>query len=182
MVTGPTNTANSGVAHLNGATEGRWYVLYTCARHEKRVAEQIEQRNIRCFVPVYRSVRRWKDRRRQLELALFPGYVFVHIALKDRLCVLQVTGVVRFVSCNGQPVPLTDGEMESMKNGLASGASGKPHPYLTAGRRVRVRAGPLAGMQGILVRRKEGFRLVLSIDLIMQSVMLEVDEADIERL
>jgi len=166
-------------AHPETAAGCHWYALYTCSRHEKRVAEQIEQRRISYFLPLYRSVRRWKDRRKELELALFPGYVFVHIDPKDRLQVLQLTGVVRFVSSNGQPVPLSDVEVESLK-GLASGVCAEPHPYLTAGRRVRVRCGPLVGTQGILVRRKEGFRLVLSVDLIMRSVMIEVGEADVE--
>jgi transcription antitermination factor NusG len=144
------------------------------------VAEQIERCRISCFLPLYRSVRRWKDRRKELELALFPGYVFVRIALEDRLRVLQLPGVVRFVSFNGYPVPVPDGEMESLMNGLRSGVRLEPHPYLTVGRRVRVRCGPLARTQGILVRRKDKFRVVLSLDLIMRSVGVEVDESDIE--
>src|SRR5271166_6778738 len=100
----PVNLAAAGTG-LN------WYALYTCPRHEKCVAQQIEQRSIACFLPVYRSARRWKDRRKELELALFPGYVFVRLALKDRLRVLQLASVVRFVSCNGYPVPLPDSEV-----------------------------------------------------------------------
>src|SRR5438309_6986527 len=84
-----------------GGTEANWYALYTCPRHEKRVAEQIEQRQVTCFLPLYRSVRRWKDRRKELELALFPGYVFVHISLRDRLQVLQLPGLAHFVSFHG---------------------------------------------------------------------------------
>jgi transcription antitermination factor NusG len=160
--------------------EGSWYALYTCPRHEKRVVRQIEQHRISCFLPLYRSVRRWKDRRKELELALFPGYVFVRIALQDRLRVLQLASAVRFVSFNGHPVPLPPVEMEALMNGLSSGVCAEPHPYLTVGRRVNVKHGPLAGSQGILVRRKDKFRVVLSLDLIMRSVAVEVDEADIE--
>lgn len=163
-----------------GDAASNWYALYTCSRHEKSVAEQIKQRHISCFLPLYRSVRRWKDRRKELELALFPGYVFVHIALQDRLRVLQLNGVVRFVSFNGHPVPVPDLEMESLMNGLSSGCRLEPHPYLTVGRRVRVTAGPLARTEGILVRRKDKLRVVLSLDLIMRSVSVEVDESDIE--
>jgi transcription antitermination factor NusG len=168
------------IAHGDRQDEAGWYALYTCPRHEKRVVKQIEQHRISCFLPLYRSVRRWKDRRKELELALFPGYVFVRIALADRLQVLQFASVVRFVSFNGRPVPLPRGEMEALMNGLTSGVHAEPHPYLTAGRRVRVKHGPLAGSQGILVRRKDRFRVVLSLDLIMRSVAVEVDEADIE--
>ncbi len=160
--------------------EANWYALYTCARHEKQVARQMEQRHISCFLPVYRSVRRWKDRRKELELALFPSYVFVHIALKDRLRVLQMASAVRFVSFNGHPVPLPEADMEALMNGLSRGVHSEPHPYLISGRRVRVRSGPLTGAEGILVRRKDKFRVVLSLDLIMRAVAVEVDEADIE--
>jgi transcription antitermination factor NusG len=160
--------------------EPHWYAAYTCARHEKQVARQLQERRIECFLPVYHSVRRWKDRRRHLELALFPGYVFVRIDVWDRLRVLQLPGVVRFVCFNGAPAPLPDHEIESWSNGLAQGIRPEPHPYLKVGRRVLIRCGPLSGMQGILVRKKEKFRVVLSIELIMRSVAVEVDEADIE--
>src|SRR5271169_2669926 len=113
--------------------EGNWYALYTCPRHEKRVAEQIEQRHISCFLPLYRSIRRWRDRRKELELALFPGYVFVHIGAEDRLRVLQTPSVVRFVSFAGRPAALDDREIESLRNGVANGVCAEPYPYLKAG-------------------------------------------------
>src|SRR5579864_8356897 len=157
-----------------------WCAVYTHSRHEKKVAQQLEERQIENFLPLYRSVRRWKDRRKELDLVLFPGYVFVYLDLKDRLRVLQVPSVVRFVSFNGQPAPLPDAEIEVLVSGLAKGVRAEPHPYLKVGHRVRVKYGPLAGTQGILVRRKDKFRVVLSIDLIMRSVAVEVDEADVE--
>ena len=166
--------------HENGFSQVNWYALYTYPRHEKRVNEQIKQRHISCFLPLYRSVRRWKDRRKELELPLFPGYVFVYIALRDRLAVLQLAGAVRFVSFNGHPTPVPEKDIASIMNGLSNGFRLEPHPYLTVGRRVRVRYGPLAGAQGVLVRRKDRFRVVLSLDLIMRSVSVEVDESDIE--
>ena len=158
----------------------RWYAAYTCARHEKRVREQLEERHIRCFLPLYSSVRRWKDRQKELELALFPGYVFVRIASGDRLRVLQVPSVVGLVCFSGHPAPLEDDEIELLLSGVANGARVEPHPYLKLGRRVRVRSGPLAGTEGILVRKREKFRVVVSIDLIMRSVAVEVDAADLE--
>jgi len=175
-------TANSipCIGRPHRSDEGSWYALYTCPRHEKRVVKQIEQHRISCFLPLYRSIRRWKDRRKELNLALFPGYVFVRIALEDRLRVLQMPSVVRFVSFNGRPLPLPQGEMEALMSGLTSGVRAEPHPYLKVGRRVSVKHGPLAGSQGILIRRKDKFRVVLSLDLIMRSVAVEVDEADVE--
>jgi transcription antitermination factor NusG len=179
-VTDSHPTAENFLSGIATPAAEPWYALYTCPRHEKRVADQIKQRRISCFLPVYRSVRRWKDRRKELELALFPGYVFVQVAPTDRVRVLQVAGAVRFVSFNGQPVPLPESEIASLMTGIQSGARVEPHPYLTVGRRVRVRYGPFAGSQGILSRRKDRFRVVLSLDLIMRSVSVEVDESDIE--
>ena len=177
-------TEIAGARPLAPADAGgeNWYALYTSPRHEKRVAEQIQQRRISCFLPLYRSVRRWKDRRKELELALFPGYVFVRIALQDKLRVLQVPSAVRLVSFNGNPVALPETEIEGLRNRLCCGISLEPHPYLRVGRRARVRTGPLQGVEGVVIRRKERCRIVVSIDLIMRSVAVEVDEADVEPL
>lgn len=160
--------------------EGNWYALYTCPRHEKRVAEQIEQRHIACFLPLYRSVRRWKDRSKELELALFPGYVFVRIELQDKIQVLKVPGAVRLVTFNGQPAALPEQEIECLRNRQSNSSNIEPHPYLRVGRRVRVRSGPMQGLEGIIRRNKDKCRVVFSLDLIMRSVAIEVDEADLE--
>jgi transcription antitermination factor NusG len=171
------NVPGSGTAL---GEQPNWYALYTCPRHEKCVALQIEQRNISCFLPLYCSTRRWKDRRKELELALFPGYVFVHLALKDRLRILQLPSAVRLVSFNGQPAALPESDIEGLRERLSRGGRVEPHPYLRAGRRVRVCGGPMQGLEGIIVRRKDRCRLVFSVDLIMRSVAVEVDEGDVE--
>lgn len=162
------------------AASKHWYAAYTCARHEKHVRRQLEEKHIACFLPLYRSVRRWKDRHKELELVLFPGYVFVHIAPEDCLRVLQTPSVVRFVSFSGHPAALNDDEIESLRHGVANGVRTEPYPYLKIGRKVRVNRGPLAGTEGILLRKKDKFRIVLSIDLIMRSVAVEVHAADLE--
>src|SRR5712664_1082419 len=160
----------------------RWYAAYTCANHEKRVREQLEQRSVETFLPVYETVRRWKDRRMRFQLPLFPGYVFVRMALVDRLRVLQVPSVVHLVGFNGHLAALPDAEIEGLKNGLAGGVRAEPHPFLTAGRRVRIKAGPLEGREGILLRRKGSLRVVLSIELIQRSIVVDVDVADVQPL
>lgn len=157
-----------------------WFAAYTCVHHEKRVAQQLAERRVDYFLPLYRSVRRWKDRRKELELALFPGYVFVRMALRDRLLVLQLPSVVRLVSSRGEPVPLPESEMETLRRGLTTQICGAPHPYLKVGHRVRIVRGPLAGSEGVLVRKKDWIRVVLSIDLLMRSVAIEVDATDLE--
>lgn len=159
--------------------EPRWYALYTRARHEKRVAEQLNRKSVETMVPLYETVRRWRNGRHRVQFPLFPGYAFVHIALKDRLEAVKVPGAVRLVGFEGKPVALPDEEVEGLRRGLAEGIEVRPHPYLTAGRRVCVVSGPLRGMRGILLRRKSHCRLVVSLDLIMRSMIADVDIADV---
>lgn len=161
--------------------EACWYAVYTNARHEKRVKQQMCSRGIECFLPVYRSVRRWKDRRKELELPLFPGYVFIHLALKERLHVVQMPGVIEFVSFGMRPAALPESEIETLRNGLHY-ACAEPHPYLRLGRRVRVRSGPIAGLEGVLIRKKDKLRMVVSIELLHRSIAVEVDEDAIEAI
>src|SRR5712672_4351587 len=171
-----------GVALPADYLEPRWYAAYTCANHEKRVREQLEQMSIESYLPVYEAVRRWKDRRMRLQLPLFPGYVFVHMALVDRLRVLQVPSVVRVVGFNGHLAAVPDGEIEGLKTGLSGGVRAEPHPFLTAGRRVRIKTGPPQGREGILIRKNGSLRAVLSIDIIQRSIVVDVEVADVEPL
>jgi transcription antitermination factor NusG len=160
--------------------EQHWYAVYTCANHERHVASEIEAREVEHFLPVYRSVRRWKDRHVSLELPLFPGYVFVRLALRDRLRVLQIPSVVRLVGFTGQPAALPDAEMEILRSGFSKGLRAEPHPLLTVGRRVRITGGPFAGLEGVLKRKKSHLRVVVSLDLIQRSVAVDVDAADVQ--
>jgi transcription antitermination factor NusG len=160
--------------------EERWYAAQTYANHEKRVLEQLSQRTVEAYLPLYASVRRWKDRRVRLDLPLFPGYVFVRLALRDRLRTLQTPGVVRLVGFGGQPTALPDQEIDALRQGLARAIRIEPHPYLKVGRRVRVTTGPLQGLEGILARKKNSSRFVISLDLIMRSVAAEIDVAELE--
>lgn len=178
-----TLTAEPEVANLalaeTAAVGIGWYAAHTRPRHEKRVAQQLQERGVEYFLPLYHSVRRWKDRRKELDLVLFPGYIFVQLALADRLRVLQLPGVVRFVSFNGLPATLPSEDVEALRSGLSQNLHPEYHPYLIVGRRVRVVSGALCGAHGILVRRKNNCRLVISLDAIMRSVSLEIDEADV---
>lgn len=176
---GITNTVTSTVVLPAEYCEARWFAAYTNANHEKRVALQVRQRTIEHFLPLYHSMRRWRDRCVKLELPLFPGYVFVRLALRDRLQVLQVPGVVRLVGFNGVATPLPDEEIESLRVALAEGLRAEPHPYLKVGRRVRVTKGPLAGREGLLKRWKGDLRVVLSIESIQRSISIEVDASSV---
>jgi transcription antitermination factor NusG len=162
------------------ARDLRWYAAYTRAHHENSVRAQLEQKSVESFLPMYETVRRWKDRRMRLRLPLFPGYLFVRMAMVDRLRVLHVPSVVRLVGFNGNPSALPDEEIDALKEALVCGVRAEPHPFLTVGRRVRMKTDPFKGREGILLRRKGSLRLVLSIDLIMRAVVIDVDAADVE--
>ena len=163
-----------------GHREMHWHAVYTMARHERRVANDLAQRQLNSFLPTYRTVHRWKDRRKELELALFPSYVFVQAQRHERPQILQVPSVVNIVSFDGQPAVIPDSEIEVLRQGLEGEMGLQPHPYLKVGKRVRIHSGPMAGQQGILIRRRDHCRVVLSIDSIMRSVSVEVDATDIE--
>lgn len=177
VATATTYLPAAVTAELNAAN---WYALYTAPRHEKLVADQIQKQGIACFLPLYRSVRQWKDRRKEVAMVLFPGYVFVRMKLESRLRVLQLPGAVRLVSSQGQPTALPEEEIENLRTRVCSAGKIEPHPYLSVGRQVRVRSGPLRGLEGVILRTKESCRIVLSIHLIMRSVAVEVDEGDLE--
>ncbi len=166
-----------GVALPGAYLEQRWYAAYTSAHHEKSVAKQLGEREVEHFLPLYESVRRWKDRRVRLQMPLFPGYVFVRLALRDRLKVLQVPSVVRLVGYGGAPTALNEGEVAGLRGALSEGMRAEPHPYLRAGCPVRITDGPLAGHEGILVRRKGGLRVVLSVELIQRSIHVQIDSS-----
>lgn len=160
--------------------EPLWYATHMRANREKQVAEQLARRSVEHFLPLYQSVRRWKDRKVQLQLPLFPGYVFVRLALRDRLQVLQIPGVVRLVGFDGTPTSLPEAEIEALRTSLISGICAEPHPYLAVGRRMRIVSGPFQGQEGILSRKKNCVRVVISLDLIMRSIAVEIDPAVLE--
>jgi len=132
------------------------------------------------FLPLYTSVRQWKDRRVGLQLPLFPGYVFVRIALRNRLRILEIPSVARLVGFGGTPTPLPEDEIAALKLGLESGVRALPYPYLKIGRRVRITSGPFEGLEGILIRKKNDFRFVISVDLIQRSILLAIDASSME--
>ena len=165
------------------SAERHWYAVYTTCRHEKRVSEHFERRAIEHYLPLYSANRKWKDGSRvTLSLPLFPGYVFVHIDRTERVPVLGVPGVLWMVGKSGaQPTPLPEFEIETLRATLDPSRV-EPWPTLAAGQRVRIRSGMLAGMEGIVVRQKGSFRIVITLELILQSIAVEVDAVDLEPL
>ncbi len=162
-----------------GECVAHWYAVYTAPRHEKKVAAYLDAREIEHYVPLYSLARRWKDGSRvTLHEPLFPNYVFVHIPLLHRVQVLNVPGVLWIVGSRG-PEPLAEDEIEILRSGL-HGCRCEPHPFLNVGERVRVCRGPLCGAVGIVARIKSELRLVITMEMLMRSVAVEVDAADLE--
>jgi transcription antitermination factor NusG len=168
--------ATQGVDNLD--VNPRWYAVYTCANREKLVAAQFASRGIEHFLPLFESVREWSDRRVRLLMPLFPGYLFVFTSLRHRLPVLTVPGVVRLVNVAGQPVPLATEVIETLRDGIKR-LEAEPFPYLTIGQRVSICGGPLRGLTGILLRRKSGPRVVVSIEAIERSFLVQVAASDL---
>jgi transcription antitermination factor NusG len=159
-----------------------WYAVYTSPRHEKRVREHLEHRRVESFLPLFRSIHRWKNGcKAQVELPLFPGYLFVNIPRNERVRVLDVPGILSFVGPKGEPAQLSDFEIETLRSGLHL-QNFEPYRGLAIGRKVRIRAGALQGLEGTLVRNAKGVRVVITVDLIQQSVAVELDADAVEPL
>ncbi|HZT71960.1 MAG TPA: UpxY family transcription antiterminator [Terriglobia bacterium] len=159
-----------------------WFALYTRHQHEKSVAQLLERKGAEVFLPLYKAVHRWKDRMKLLSLPLFPNYVFVLDGNERRGAILATPGVYDFVRQGGWPAPIPRNEIDAVRKAVTRGVGVEPHPFLNAGDRVRVKSGPLEGVEGILVRKKGLCRLVLSVELLERSIAVEVEVADIERV
>jgi transcription antitermination factor NusG len=164
------------------AASPKWYAVYTCPCHEKQAAEHLAVRDIEHFLPLYRLTRRWKDGRAVTrEMPLFPSYLFVYAARGDRTRILSTPGILSIVGTSRGAIPLPASEIESLRNGLHL-RNAEPHPFLKVGEQAKIRSGALAGLQGIVLRHKNSARIVLSLDLIMKSIAVEIDLADLEPL
>jgi len=165
-----------------GGEEVHWYAAYTRPNHEKKVAEQLDLRNIEQLLPLYSSMRQWRDRKVRLMRPLFPGYVFVRISLEKRLRVLEVPGIASLVGFGSQPVCMPEEDIQFLRRCMNHKTNVEPHPYVAVGRRVRVKGGPLGGLKGVIVSSKNRTRLVVSFDLIQRSATVEADQIDVEPL
>jgi len=163
-------------------TTSAWYALRTRPRHEKCVAEQLRVRLVETYLPIYHCVHRWKNGvQAELELPLFPCYLFAHVSAQARLPVLQIPGVVGFAGPNATPTAISRDEIDTLRTATEQ-LKAEPHPFLNIGDRVRIVAGPLFGMEGILIRRKQALRVVLAIEIIMRSITVEVSAFEIEHI
>jgi transcription antitermination factor NusG len=172
----------SGALVASVVESPKWFAVYTTPRHEKAVARHFEFRRIESFLPLYMEMHRWKNGCRvNVEQPLFPGYIFARIGRRDSTQVLSVPGVLLIVGSGREPLALPDFEIEALRSGLHL-RKFEPHPYLVVGEKARIKSGSLAGMVGILARKKNSLRVVLTLELIMRSVAVEVDADELERV
>lgn len=162
------------------AEDSLWWAIYTRHQHEKSVAQVLETKGFEVFLPLYDSVRKWKDRSKHLSLPLFPCYVFMKGGLHRRLHVLTTPGVHTILYNGDRIATIPNAEIESIRKAVYSPYRVEPHPFLRCGETVRVIRGSLEGVQGVLIRKKSLYRLVLSVEMLAQSVAVEIDAVDVE--
>jgi transcription antitermination factor NusG len=157
-----------------------WWALYTRYQREKMVAETLTSKRFEVFLPLYSSVRRWTDRQKTLFLPIFPGYVFVRGGLERRLEIVTTPGVQTILFYGEQVAAIPETEIHNIRRMVEGPYRVEPHPYLKCGEKVRITRGSLKGIEGVLVRKKNLYRMVLSMDLLHQSVAVEIDASDVE--
>jgi transcription termination/antitermination protein NusG len=157
-----------------------WWGIYTRHQHEKAVAASFSSCGLEVFLPLYHVVRQWKDRKRQLSLPLLPCYVFVRGEPGRRVQVLSTPGVHSIVTIAGRPAPIPEVEIDAIRRAVESPRLVEPYPFLRRGERVRIKSGALADIEGILIRRKGSYRLILSAELLQKSIAVEVDALNVE--
>jgi len=167
--------AVSPIAENPGKLEPQWFALRVKSRYEKAVAAIVRNKGFEDFLPVHRRQRQWSDRVRSVELPLFPGYVFCRLHPHRRLALLTIPGVVHFVGTAKGPTPIEDAEIAAIQKAVRSGAATEPWPYLSVGERVRIKDGPLTGLQGILAGTSKQQRLIVSVAILQRSVAVAIE-------
>jgi transcription antitermination factor NusG len=159
-----------------------WFAVCTRHQHERTAARILKYKEFEVLLPLYKARHRWKDRFKEVYVPLFPGYLFVREELRRWPAILTTPGISSIVCCGGQPAVIPFSEIEGVKRVVESTLRVEPHPFLKSGDWVRVKHGPIAGVEGILLRQKNVARLVLSVEMLGKSAAVEVDAADVERI
>jgi transcription termination/antitermination protein NusG len=171
--------SNAETASLEHNPVPKWYAVMTRSRHEKKVREQLLRADVATFLPFHSRWSHWKDRKKLVDFPLFPGYCFARFPLTDQFRVRNVHGVAGILGTNGHPEPIQDEEVDALRRLIASRFRLDPHPFLEVGMSVEVIRGPLAGVRGKLLRKDGATRLVISVTLIRQSVVVMIHPADV---
>lgn len=153
-----------------------WYAIRVQSKFEKVASISLRGKGYEEFLPLSRSRRRWSDREKELDLALFPGYLFCRFDVRERLLpILTTPGVISIVGAGKMPIPISDGEIGALQAVNRSSLPAQPWPFLTVGSRVRIEKGPLAGLEGIAIHVDKKCRLIVSVQLLQRSVAVEIE-------
>lgn len=159
-----------------------WHAIFTRHQHEKVVASALAAKGCEVYLPLYLTVRKWQDRAKRLWLPLFPGYVFIREGMDRQFQIVTTPGVIQVVGWGGRAAIVPQSQLNTVRQIVESSVPVEAHPYLASGDRVRVKGGPLAGLEGILTRKKGISRLIISIDMLGRSAAVEVDCSNVERI
>ena len=152
-----------------------WFAILARSGREKYATMLLENAGFECFLPISKSTRKWSDRMKDVEVPLFPGYLFCRMNPNDRLPVLTTPGVIQIAGIGKMPIPVEENEIAAVRQIEKSGLSAMPWPYLRVGNTARIEEGPLRGVSGIVVKIKSALKLVLSIELLQRSIAVEID-------
>lgn len=168
--------------HYVGPEESHWYAIHTMARHEKWIAQRLQEKRVFTFLPLLQQAHQWSDRRRKVEVPMFDCYAFVYImqTTEERLKVLRTPGVLAFVGSERQGTPIPDEQITNLQTAIREKIPCALHPFISVGKRVRIRSGSLNGVEGILVRQWGEQSVVISVELLRRSVSIQVKGYDIE--
>jgi transcription antitermination factor NusG len=161
----------------NGNQQWPWFAILARTGKEKNATLLLENAGYECYLPVIKFTRQWSDRLKEIELPLFPGYLFCRMNPHNRLPVLITPGVIQIVGVGKTPIPVDEQEIAAIQRVGKSGISTMPWPYLQVGHVAQIEEGPLRGMTGIVIRIKSGLKLVLSVNLLQRSIAVEVDRS-----
>ena len=175
-------TAEMEMENHSATGPANWYALFTRHQHEKSVALALSNKKYEVYLPLYRSVRRWQDRAKQIWLPLFPCYVFIREGMDRQLQILTTPGMIHIVGWAGRPAIVPQAQPDAVRQIIESCLIFETHAYLKSGDRVRVKTGPLSGLEGILTRKKGEARLVVSMDMLGRSAAVEIDVLNVERI
>jgi len=164
-------------------SRGPWCALHTRHQHEGTVARILTSKGVEVFLPTYHTVHRWKDRKKQLELPLFPGYLFFTYEWERRIQVLSTPGVHTILMTGvNSPAEIPQEEILAIRRAVESPLRVEPHPYWKGGDVVRIKSGPLEGLEGVVSRSKDAFRVVLSVEMLGKSAAVDIDAGSVERV
>jgi transcription antitermination factor NusG len=159
-----------------------WYAVHTRFQHERVIAQHLMNKGIETFLPLYSAVHRWKDRNKEISAPLFPCYVFLRSSREHKLDIVSIPGVVSLIGSPSGPSEIPATEIETVRRAVESSSPIRPHPFLVSGDRVRIKFGALEGTEGILIRSKNLFRLIISVEMLGRSAAVEIDITAVERV